>query len=71
MGAITERAKILAEAIALKKASVDYAHPEVKVSPSDVFMITTISVGSLHLKSRLKILSSKLRCLQMLLPYAS
>ena len=32
---IQERAKILAEAIALKKAAVDYAYPEVKVSTSD------------------------------------
>ena len=56
---------MLAEEIALKKAAVDYARPEVKVSPSDVYMTATISVGSLHLKWRLKILSSKLRCLQM------
>merc|ERR1712194_489829 len=32
---IEERAFILAEAIALKKAAVDYAHPEVGVMPSD------------------------------------
>merc|ERR1712238_400789 len=32
---IEERAFILAEAIALKKAAVDYAHPEFEVSTSD------------------------------------
>merc|ERR1712019_125409 len=32
---IEERAKILAEAVALKKAAVDYAHPEIKVRTSD------------------------------------
>merc|ERR1711957_754240 len=32
---IEERAFILAEAIALKKAAVDYAHPEVGVMTSD------------------------------------
>merc|ERR1712161_165469 len=32
---IEEKAMILAEAIALKKAAVDYAHPEFEVSASD------------------------------------
>ena len=33
---VQEQAKVLAEATALKKVAIDYAHPEVKVSTSDL-----------------------------------